>query len=74
VTGIHGTNGATWPADLSDGAVRWSLRSLRYDATVAFYRDLVNLPVVDEFTSSFGEDGTIFGLPQIGRASCRERV
>jgi GNAT superfamily N-acetyltransferase len=63
VTGIHGPDGAAWPADLSRGAVRWSLRSLRYDETIAFYRDLVNLPVVDEFTSSFGEDGTILGLP-----------
>ena len=30
---------------------------------VAFYRDLVGLPVVDEFHGSYGEDGTIFGLP-----------
>jgi len=63
MTGIDGTDRASWPEALSRGAVRWSLRSLRYDATVAFYRDLVHLPVVDEFTSSFGEDGTILGLP-----------
>ena len=28
-----------------------------------FYRDLLGLPVVGEFADSFGEDGTIFGLP-----------
>jgi GNAT superfamily N-acetyltransferase len=57
------TRTTNWPAGLGNGAVRWSLRSLRYDATIAFYRDLVRLPVLDEFTSSFGEDGTILGLP-----------
>lgn len=36
---------------------------MRYDATVAFYRDLLRLPVLAEFTSSYGEDGTIVGLP-----------
>lgn len=30
---------------------------------MAFYRDLVGLPVIDEFRDSYGEDGTIFGLP-----------
>jgi GNAT superfamily N-acetyltransferase len=52
-----------WPAGLRDGAVRWSRRSRRYDATVAFYRDLVRLPVLAGFAASFGEDGTVFGLP-----------
>jgi GNAT superfamily N-acetyltransferase len=52
-----------WPAGLRPGALRWTRASSSYDETVAFYRDLVRLPVVDEFTSSFGEDGTIFGLP-----------
>ena len=28
-----------------------------------FYCDLVGLPVIDEFRDSYGEDGTIFGLP-----------
>jgi len=60
---IRGSSHPHWPAVLSRGAVRWSLRSLRYDATIAFYRDLVRLPVLDEFSSSFGEDGTILGLP-----------
>jgi GNAT superfamily N-acetyltransferase len=35
----------------------------RYDETIAFYRDLVGLPIVGEFHDSFDEDGTIFGLP-----------
>lgn len=52
-----------WPGDLRRGAVRWQLRSPQYDATVAFYRDVVELPVLAEFSSSFGEDGTIVGLP-----------
>jgi len=37
--------------------------SARYDETIAFYRDLVGLPIVGEFHDSFDEDGTIFGLP-----------
>jgi GNAT superfamily N-acetyltransferase len=54
---------ARWPAHLAPGALRWARASNRYHETVAFYRDLVGLPVVGEFTSSYGEDGTIFGLP-----------
>ena len=52
-----------WPAALDEGAVRWTRRSRHYDATVAFYRDLVQLPVIAEFSSSYGEDGMVFGLP-----------
>jgi GNAT superfamily N-acetyltransferase len=52
-----------WPTHLSPGALRWARASNRYDETISFYRDLVGLPVVGEFTSSYGEDGTIFGLP-----------
>ena len=37
---------------------------MHYDETIAFYRDVVGLPVIGEFKDSFGEDdGTIFGLP-----------
>lgn len=56
----------TWPAHLCPGAVRWARSSSRYDDTIGFYRDVVGLPVVGEFTGSFGEDGTIFGLPDTG--------
>src|SRR4029078_3926165 len=54
-----------WPHHLAPGAVRFSYSSANYDATIAFYRDVVGLPVIAEFTDSFGEDGTIFGLPSI---------
>jgi catechol 2,3-dioxygenase-like lactoylglutathione lyase family enzyme len=54
---------APWPAHLHPGAVRWVRSSARYGDTVAFYRDLVGLPVIDSFHASYGEDGTIFGLP-----------
>lgn len=52
-----------WPAHLHPGALRWVRSSTSYADTVAFYRDLVGLPVVGSFQGSFGEDGTIFGLP-----------
>lgn len=52
-----------WPVHLRPGAVRFTRSSGHYDRTVAFYRDLVGLPVVGEFAASFGEDGMIFGLP-----------
>ena len=52
-----------WPTHLHAGAVRFARTSRHYEDTIAFYRDLVGLPVVGEFTASFGEDGTIFGLP-----------
>jgi catechol 2,3-dioxygenase-like lactoylglutathione lyase family enzyme len=57
------SDSAGWPVHLRPGALRWARASARYDEAVGFYRDLVGLPVVGEFTSSFGEDGTIFGLP-----------
>ncbi|MDT4997120.1 MAG: hypothetical protein QOD45_1188 [Pseudonocardiales bacterium] len=52
-----------WPAHLRPGALRWAHASGHYHDTIAFYRDRVGLPVIGEFTDSFGEDGTIFGLP-----------
>ena len=54
---------ATWPAHLRPGALRWVRSSRHYEDTVEFYRDVVGLPVVDTFSASFDEDGTIFGLP-----------
>ena len=54
---------ALWPTHLHPGALRWVRSSTHYDRTVAFYRDVVGLPVVDSFRDSYGEDGTIFGLP-----------
>jgi GNAT superfamily N-acetyltransferase/catechol 2,3-dioxygenase-like lactoylglutathione lyase family enzyme len=52
-----------WPQHVRPGAIRFSHASSRYESSVAFYRDLIGLPVVGQFTASFGEDGTIFGLP-----------
>jgi len=54
-----------WPAHLRPGALRVVRSSAHYDDTIAFYRDAVGLPVVDSFQDSYGEDGTIFGLPGI---------
>jgi catechol 2,3-dioxygenase-like lactoylglutathione lyase family enzyme len=54
-----------WPDHLAPGAVRLSYASDNYDATIAFYRDVVGLPLIAEFADSFGEDGTVFGLPSI---------
>lgn len=70
------TSGYGWPEQLGRGAVRWAYRSRRYEATVAFYRDLVGLPVIAEFSSSYGEDGTIVGLPgtQVHLEILRERT
>jgi len=57
------TTPSGWPEHLRPGALRWARTSSHYDDTVRFYRDVVGLPVVGEFEDSFGEDGTIFGLP-----------
>jgi predicted N-acetyltransferase YhbS len=53
----------TWPAHMHPGALRFAHASSHYEDTIAFYRDVLGLPVLDEFADSFGEDGTIFGLP-----------
>ena len=52
-----------WPDHLPAGAVRVGRTSAHYDHTIQFYRDLVGLPVLERFQGSYGEDGTIFGLP-----------
>jgi catechol 2,3-dioxygenase-like lactoylglutathione lyase family enzyme len=55
-----------WPMHLHPGALRWTWASSHYEDTISFYRDVVGLPVIGEFTHSFGEDGTVFGLPDTG--------
>jgi GNAT superfamily N-acetyltransferase/catechol 2,3-dioxygenase-like lactoylglutathione lyase family enzyme len=57
---------ARWPEHLPVGALRVVRSSLRYDETVVFYRDTIGLPVLETFRDSYGQDGTILGLP--GRA------
>ena len=52
-----------WPEHLPVGALRVGRSSVHYDQAVRFYRDLVGLPVLESFAGSYGEDGTIFGLP-----------
>src|SRR6266545_1676093 len=52
-----------WPEHLPVGALRVGRASAHYDQAVQFYRDLVGLPVLESFEGSYGEDGTIFGLP-----------
>src|SRR3954462_11535429 len=54
---------STWPAHRRAGPVRFARTSAHYEETVRFYGELVGLAVIDDFTASFGEDGTIFGLP-----------
>lgn len=52
-----------WPAHLKPGAVRFAHASGNYEETVAFYRDVVGVPLIGSFAGSFDEDGTIFGFP-----------
>src|SRR5437764_6696990 len=53
----------SWPSPLRVGSLRIVRSSAHYEAAVDFYRDLVGLPVIDEFRDSYGEDGAIFGPP-----------
>jgi len=52
-----------WPEHLPVGALRVVRWSARYEETLAFYRDIVGLPVLEAFHASYGLDGTILGLP-----------
>jgi catechol 2,3-dioxygenase-like lactoylglutathione lyase family enzyme len=61
--GLPEPEAARWPAHLPVGALRVVRWSARYDRTVAFYRDVVGLPVLETFQDSYGLDGTILGLP-----------
>jgi catechol 2,3-dioxygenase-like lactoylglutathione lyase family enzyme len=52
-----------WPGHMRVGSLRIVRSSVHFEATIGFYRDLLGLRIIDEFRSSYGEDGTIFGLP-----------
>jgi hypothetical protein len=52
-----------WPEHLPVGEIRVGRTSAHYDQNIRFYRDLVGLPMLESFAASYGEDGTIFGLP-----------
>jgi catechol 2,3-dioxygenase-like lactoylglutathione lyase family enzyme len=43
--------------------VRFARPTDRLDECLAFYRDLVGLPVLAEFRGHAGYDGAVFGLP-----------
>jgi YycE-like C-terminal domain len=53
-----------WPHELASiGAIRFARRSVHFEPTVLFYRDLVGLPLCATFGDSYGSTGAIFGLP-----------
>lgn len=54
-----------WPAGLPAGAFRVARRSHHFERSVAFYRDLVGLPLLATFDAHEpdGFAGAIFGLP-----------
>lgn len=55
---------AGWPKELAPvGTIRFGWTYYHYEEAVRFYRDLVGLPVYEQFEGSYGENGSIFGLP-----------
>jgi catechol 2,3-dioxygenase-like lactoylglutathione lyase family enzyme len=53
-----------WPNDLASiGAIRFARTYYHYEDAVRFYRDLVGLPLYEQFEGSYGENGSIFALP-----------
>lgn len=58
---------AGWPVRLRRLAgLRFAWGSYQFHESVAFYRDLVGLPVLETFENSYGSTGSIFGLPDPG--------
>lgn len=56
--------GTEWPKELASiGAVRFARTYYHYKEAVRFFRDLVGLPLYEQFEGSYGENGSIFGLP-----------
>src|SRR5438067_12820779 len=53
-----------WPKELASiGAIRFARTYYHYKEAVRFFRDLVGLPLYEQFEGSYGENGSIFGLP-----------
>ncbi len=53
-----------WPEQLASvGAIRFARRYHHFHEAVAFYRDLVGLPLYETFEASYGSTGAIFALP-----------
>jgi len=61
--GIPDSGDTRWPEHLPVGGLRVVRWSAHYGQTVAFYRDIVGLEVLETFHASYGLDGTILGLP-----------
>ena len=54
---------AGWPGHLPVGALRVVRWSANYQQTTRFYKDIIGLPVLETFQSSYGLDGMILGMP-----------
>src|SRR5437660_5601311 len=53
-----------WPIELSAlGGIRFGRSYYHYQEAVHFFRDLVGLPLYERFEGSYGENGSVFGLP-----------
>jgi YycE-like C-terminal domain len=53
-----------WPKELAPiGAIRFGRSYYHYNEAVHFFRDLIGLPLYEQFEGSYGENGSIFGLP-----------
>jgi catechol 2,3-dioxygenase-like lactoylglutathione lyase family enzyme len=53
-----------WPTELAGiGAIRFGRTYYHYEEAVAFFRDLVGLPLYEQFEGSYGDSGSVFGLP-----------
>jgi hypothetical protein len=55
-----------WPKELASlGAIRFGRTYYHYNEAVHFFRDLVGLPLYEQFEGSYGENGSISGLPTL---------
>jgi catechol 2,3-dioxygenase-like lactoylglutathione lyase family enzyme len=56
-----------WPPELAPiGAIRFARSYYHYEEAVRFFRDLVGLPLYEQFEGSYGENGSIFAMPTPG--------
>jgi catechol 2,3-dioxygenase-like lactoylglutathione lyase family enzyme len=53
----------TWPPHLPARSFRFARPTARLEACARFYRDVVGLEVLAEFTGHDGYDGIVLGLP-----------
>ncbi len=57
------TTDGGWPDSIQAVAARFVRPCRDYESVVAFYAELLGLPVIGSFTDQDGYDGTFFGLP-----------